>query len=120
MTINEATMEIEVSQYDYGVPIVFEAGKEQGFQVGERIIFKFDTDEIEDRTYEVKADDFTFALLLTKAEADALYDRDIRGFISIRYSIKRTRNGQFLDSLENEAGETIFKLKVKETVRYNG
>lgn len=114
MQINEKTYEITTSQYDYGVPIVFEAGKEQGFSIGDKIVFVFNTDKIEDKEFNVNTDDYTFNLSLTKEEADNLYKHKIGSFITIRYSVKRYSEGEFLETLVDS------KLIIQGTVKWNG
>jgi hypothetical protein len=114
MQINEKTYEITTSQYDYGVPIVFEAGKEQGFSIGDKIVFVFNTDKIEDKEFNVNTDDYTFNLFLTKEEADNLYKQKIGSFITIRYSVKRYSEGEFLETLVDS------KLIIQGTVKWNG
>lgn len=114
MQINEKTYEITTSQYDYGVPIVFEAGKEQGFFIGDKIVFVFNTDKIEDKEFNVNTDDYTFNLSLTKEEADNLYKQKIGSFITIRYSVKRYSEGEFLETLVDS------KLIIQGTVKWNG
>lgn len=114
MNINEATYEITTSQYDYGVPIVFDAGKDEGFQINDKIAFVFDTDAISDKTYTVNAEDFSFNLEFSKAEADALFSTDVKNDRQIRYSAKRYKDDQFLETLVDSV------LIVKGTVKFNG
>ena len=114
MQINEQTYEITTSQYDYGVPIVFEAGEEQGFQIGDKIIFVFDSDVIADKPFTVDESDYTLSLSLEKEEADALFAYNIVGYDWIRYSAKRYRDGQFLETLVDS------RLKITGTVKWGG
>lgn len=120
MTFNQNTYQITISQYDWGVPVVFEAGTLQGFQISDEIVFCFDIDSLNDKPYVVDNEKYSFEFKFEEEEANALYDHDIRGYTKIRYSIKRKRNGVFLESLENEKGDSVFDLIVKGTVRENG
>ena len=110
MTFDDYNNEISTYYGDYGVPIVFEAGKDEGFNIGDKVIFVFNTGAISDREYTVNADDYTFSLSLTKAEADTLFNQH-RGNIS--YSAKRySESGEFLETLINGM------LVAKETLQW--
>lgn len=114
MQINETNYEITTSQYDYGVPIVFEAGEEQGFSIGDKIVFVFNTDKIGDKIFTVNASDYTFPLTITKQEADELYKSKIGSYLTIRYSVKRYIESRFLETLIDS------RLIVQGTVKWNG
>lgn len=112
MYINERTFEITTSQYDYGVPVIFEAGTQQGFQINDTVIFTFDTDKIEDKIFTVDSEDYTFGMSLTKEEADSLQLSKLSSSTLIKYSIKRYREEQFLETLVDSV------LKIKATVKW--
>ena len=114
MTINEFTYEITTSHYDYGVPIVFEAGTEQGFSIGNEIIFIFDNEAISDKSFVVDKEKFTFNLALTKEEADSIQANMIRPYTTIKYSAKRYQSGQFLETLVDSI------LTVRDTLKWDG
>nr|WP_316621072.1 hypothetical protein [uncultured Ruminococcus sp.] len=107
MQFNETTNTITTYRYDYGIPITFDAGVEQGFSVGDQIVIVFDDDRIEDRDdITVNVEDFSFELKLTEKEAQAVIDRRV-----IPYSIKRMRDGKFLETLLN--GNIEFRSTLK-------
>ena len=106
MQFNQTTNTITTYRYDYGIPITFDAGVEQGFSVGDQIVIVFDDDRIEDREKTVSVEDFSFELKLTEEEAQAVCDRRV-----IPYSIKRMRDGKFLETLLN--GNIEFKSTLK-------
>lgn len=107
MQFNESTNTITTYRYDYGIPITFEAGVDQGFSVGDQIVIVFDDDRITDRDdITVNKEDFSFELKLTKEEAQAVIDRRV-----IPYSIKRMRDGRFLETLLN--GNIEFRSTLK-------
>lgn len=106
MQFNETTNTITTYRYDYGIPITFDAGVEQGFSVGDQIVIVFDDDRIKDREKTVNAEDFSFELKLTEKEAQAVSDRRV-----IPYSIKRMRDGKFLETLLN--GNIEFRSTLK-------
>ena len=114
MQINETTFDIYAYQYDWGVPVNFEAGKNQGFSIGDQIIFTFGVDTIADKIFDVSVDDFTFALAFTKQEADSVSLDKFAGFKKIPYSAKRYRGGQFLETIVNA------NLIIGKTVRWEG
>ena len=114
MQINEKNYEITTSQYDYGVPVVFEAGEAQGFQIGDKIVFVFQNDVIEDRIYTVSTSDYSFNFALEKAEADNLLATAVKNPVSVRYSVKRYVDDQFLETLVDS------KLIVKNTLKWDG
>ena len=106
MQFNETTNTITTYRYDYGIPITFDAGVEQGFSVCDQIVIVFDDDRIEDREKTVSVEDFSFELKLTEEEAQAVSDRRV-----IPYSIKRMRDGKFLETLLN--GNIEFRSTLK-------
>lgn len=106
MQFNQTTNTITTYRYDYGIPITFDAGVEQGFSVGDQIVIVFDDDRIEDRKKTVNVEDFSFELKLTEKEAQAVSDRRV-----IPYSIKRMRDGKFLETLLN--GNIEFRSTLK-------
>lgn len=106
MQFNETTNTITTYRYDYGIPITFDAGVEQGFSVGDQIVIVFDDDRIEDCEKTVSVEDFSFELKLTEEEAQAVSDRRV-----IPYSIKRMRDGKFLETLLN--GNIEFRSTLK-------
>ena len=114
MIINESTFEITTSQYDYGVPVVFEAGTEQGFQLGDKIVFCFDTDAIGDKTFTVSRSDYAFELALAKEEADALFAKSLIYRVPIRYSAKRYVEGHFLETLVDSTLTVASTVKMEE------
>ena len=91
---------------------MFEAGKEQGFSIDDKIVFVFQTDKIEDKEFTVNKDDFTFELSLTKEEADSLFRTSVGNYATIKYSAKRYVEGQLLDTLVDSV------LLVCGTVKY--
>ena len=99
MQIDDKTYEITTSQYDYGVPVVFEAGTQQGFQINDKIAFVFQTDIIADKEFTVNTEDYSFSLALTKMEAESLLNHAVKNAVSVRYSDKRYVNNQFLETL---------------------
>lgn len=106
MQFNETTNTITTYRYDYGIPITFDAGVEQGFSVGDQIVIVFDDNRIEDREKTVNVEDYGFELKLTEEEAQAVSDRRV-----IPYSIKRMRDGKFLETLLN--GNIEFRSTLK-------
>ena len=114
MQINENTFDIYAYQYDWGVPVNFEAGKDQGFSIGDQIVFTFGVDTIADKVFDVSVDDFTFALAFTKQEADSVSLDKFAGFKKIPYSAKRYRGGQFVETIVNA------NLIIGKTVRWEG
>ena len=114
MQINENTFDIYAYQYDWGVPVNFEAGKAQGFSINDQIVFTFGVDTIADKIFDVSTDDFTFALAFTKEEADSISLERFAGFKKIPYSAKRYRGGQFLETIVNA------NLIIGKTVRWEG
>ena len=114
MKIDERTYKITTSQYDWGVPIVFEAGEEQGFSIGNKIIFVFDTDMIEDKEFEVSREDYSFNLTLEKEEAENLYKIKLKSPRTIHYSVKRYSEGNFLETLVDSL------LIVEGTLKWDG
>lgn len=118
MRFNKSSYEMTATQYDWGIPITFEVSSDQGFHIGDKIIFVFNTDHIATRVFTVDKELFSFDFALSKPEADSLFDCQIEKPRSINYSIKRLRDEDFLESLENVRGNTIFKLVIKETIRY--
>ena len=114
MKINPETFDIEVSSKDYGLPIIFELDK--GFQVGDKIIFCFEkylNDDDFSFTVDQDLNDISFVITKTQAEL-------IKNVPKIKYSIKHYRNNVFLDSLENDFGESMFNLIIKGAVPYHG
>lgn len=114
MQINDKTMEITTSQYDWGVPVVFEAGTAQGFNINDKIIFTFNNDNIADRVYTVNIAQYTFNLALTKQEADSLFSSKIGAYLPIKYSVKRYVANQFLETIVDST------LKVVGTLKWEG
>lgn len=107
MKINEETFDLEVSQWDYGVPVVFELDKD-GFLVGDKIVFVFDigTEKIE-IPFDVNENKDPIELVLTKIQSEKIINKP-----TIPYSIKHYRNNKFLDTLVDA------KLKVRKTIRW--
>ena len=124
--LDENTYEITMTQYDFGVPITLDAYKADGFNVGERVVFVFRTDKIASKMFDIDEEEYKINLVFDEAEVNRLFDRNIETHRNIRYSIKRYKwdeeqqKYQFLESLENDNGESVFNLKVTGTVRYNG
>lgn len=113
--LGKHTGNLKTFQGDYGTPVIFKAGADQGFQQGEVVIFTFENDAISDKEYAVIAEDFTLSLALTKPEADALYSGDISGYFRIPFSAKRySESGVFLETVLNGF------LFVYETVEWGG
>lgn len=109
MKINENNYEITTTQYDYGVPIMFEAGKDEGFNIGDTIIFTFSSPAISTKYYQVNSDDFSFGLALTKEEADSVFPNK-----HIYYSAKRYSEGNFLETLVDS------RMTFTPTVKWKG
>lgn len=96
------TGNLRMFQWDYGVPVNFLAGAEQGFQIGEKIIFVFETEAINDKEFTVNAEDFSLSLKLEKSESDALYAEAVNGYNKIAFSAKRySAAGAFLETVLN-------------------
>lgn len=123
MTFNNDTYEITMSQYDFGVPIMLDAGAEEGFHDGETVVFCFQNDRLDDKPCAIHLDEegkCKITLVFDKEEMDGLFDDQIPTFRNIKYSVKRYKGTEFLESLENSNNESIFNLKVKGTVKYDG
>lgn len=102
-------------QGDYGTPVVFLAGKDQGFLQGETVIFVFDNLAIADKEFSVNADDFSFELELEKSEANTLYNGIVNDYIRIPFSAKRySASGVFLETVLNGF------LFIDQTVEWDG
>lgn len=102
-------------QGDYGTPVIFKAGAEQGFTQNEYVIFTFETPAIADKEFKVNAEDFTLSLKLDESEADALYDGTVQGYARFAYSAKRySQSGVFLETVLNGY------LYVDQTVEWDG
>ena len=99
MIFNAKTYEITMSQYDFGIPIIFEAGAEQGFSINDEIVFLFDTPKLANKTYQVDKEDYSLPFYFTKAEANIIFDRSVKGFRHIKYSVKRYAKGQYLETI---------------------
>lgn len=115
MYINENTYEISVNQYDYGIPIHFSC--EDGFENGDKIIFAFSNENLNDKEYTVNSSDFSFDFVLTKQEADGLFNSELRFDTYFDYSIKHKRGTAFLDSLKNDVGKSVFRFVIQRTVK---
>lgn len=112
MQIDEYNFDITTYQYDYGIPIVFEARLEDGFSMGDELIVAFNDERIEDREGNIiDSDDYSFDFALTKTEADSVFDYGVKNQMSIPYTVKRYQNGQFLETLVN--ANIIFRGTVK-------
>lgn len=92
---------IETYKNDYGIPINFEC---EDFQVGDMIVFTCDNYAINDKTFTVDNEEYSFGLEFTEYEATHAKAGEYK------YSFKQYRNNQFLDTLLNG------KLIIKETV----
>ena len=91
MTINEKTFEITTSQWDYNIPVHFQAhcNDEQGFRIGDKIIFLFNSDKIDNREYVVDNEEYEFNFALTENEANTVFSKRLITRDSISYSIKK-------------------------------
>lgn len=108
---NNHKKELSMYRYDYGVPVVFDAGESEGFSIGDKIIFVFASDVIADKVFVVNKSDFSFELKLTKDEADRLPAKPTK----IHYSAKRyNESNNFLETLIDS------DLEVKGTVKWQG
>lgn len=102
MQINESNFNITTYQNDWGIPVIFEARTEDGFALGDELAIIFNDSRIADRTgILITNDAFTFEFKLAEAEASGLFDGTIRNQLSIPYSVKRARDGQYLETLVN-------------------
>lgn len=112
MQIDEYNFDITTYQYDYGIPIVFEARLEDGFSMGDELIVAFNDKRIKDREGNIiDSDNYSFDFALTKSEADSVFDYGVKNQMPIPYTVKRYRNGQFLETLVN--ANIIFRGTVK-------
>ena len=123
MKINEKTYEITMSQFDYGIPIGFEADTEQYFAVGDTIVFCFKTEKIADKEFPIEQNGiengkFRFNLAFTKEEANALFQKPLPKYAVIPFSIKRFNGEEYLETLENTNGEVVFKLVIMGTIKH--
>lgn len=102
MTIDKA-FNLYVYQYDYGIPVVFTAKRDKGFLVNDQIVFVFNTHALQEKTFTVDSESFSFEFALTEREAQQLYAclKDKEKEQVIPYSIKHYRNGVFVDTLKN-------------------
>ena len=101
MKINEQNLNITVCQRDFGVPIFFEIIPDEGVSiVGETYVLVFD-DKISDRTEVAESEDFKMRFVISKEEADTMFSDDIVNPYKIPYSLKRYKNGEYLDTLVN-------------------
>jgi hypothetical protein len=114
MEINDINYTITTNQYDYGVPIHFDAGVEEGFSIGDRIVFCFDSEHIDDKTFIVDKENFSFDMALKKSEADTVFSTLLQRQRYIPYSVKRYKHGEFLETIVNS------KITFKNTVKWEG
>lgn len=109
--ISETRGDLLVRKWDYGVPVIFLAGKEEGFSIDEKIVFTFKNDIIPDKDFIVNKNDYSFELSLSKEEADTLANANRSMFA---YSIKHySKDGVFLDTLIDGW------LKIQDTLRWS-
>lgn len=86
---------------DWGIPIIFSAYTTEGFDVGDTVVFVTQDDIIPAKTWKIASAGFEFPLRFTEEEARKLSEKPCR------YSFKRYRNGQYLETLAN--GNIIIK-----------
>lgn len=109
--ISKTRGDLLVHKWDYGVPVIFLAGKEEGFSIDEKIVFTFKNDIIPDKEFIVNRNDYSFELSLTKEEADTLANANRSIFA---YSIKHySEDGVFLDTLIDGW------LKIQDTLQWS-
>lgn len=96
------TYRLVTTQYDYGVPVTFKAGVEQGFLRDDIIIFAFQNEIIPNKEFTVDSDDYEIELSLSEDEAKKLVNYAIgpEGCEKVYYSAGRRRAG--------ESDETLF------------
>ena len=100
MTITD-NYDIIVNQWDYGVPVIFEVVPDEGVSlIGDVLVLAFEN-HIEDREKPVTEDDNTISFALKDSEAESIYDGKIVNPYKIPYSLKRYKEGQYLDTLLN-------------------
>lgn len=115
MIYNNYNNSLTTYKHDYGVPVIFLAGDDQGFAVGEKIVFEFiineKTSEKLIKEFVVDTADFSFNLKLTKEEAEQLAAAGKRVF---NYTVKRySSTGQYLQTLFNST------LTINSTIKYD-
>lgn len=109
--ISETRGDLLVHKWDYGIPVIFLAGKEEGFSIDEKIVFTFKNDIIPCKEFVVNKINYSFELLLTKEEAEILANSDRSMFA---YSIKHySKDGVFLDTLIDGW------LKIQDTLQWS-
>ena len=93
--------EFDIVSYngDWGIPIIFSATHDDGFDIGDTVVFVAQDVIIPAKTWLVDKDDFEFSFLFTEQEAKALVRK------SYRYSFKRYRNGEYLETRSIEFTE---------------
>ena len=114
MTIDDNFL-ITTDHYDYGIPVIFELAPENPeiSLVGDEIRLVFESDVIERRHKLIETDDdTTLSFALTKEEADNIFNGELVERLLIPYSLKRYREGQYLDTLVNS------NLKIVGTVKW--
>lgn len=114
MKINESNFDITVCQYDWGVPIIFNLVPDTGLSIiGETAVLTFGG-VIDDRVESIDSDNFDFPFSLTEEEADSLFTSGVVNPHKIPYSLKRYKNGQYLDTLFDA------NLIITRTVKWDG
>lgn len=108
MTIDKK-LNITVYQYDYGVPVIFDAKYQKGWLNGDKVVFAIEG--IEDKEYTVQFSDsvpdeekvYSFEFKFTEEEAAALFGGEIpvNAYHQIPFSIKQHRDGVLLDTIKN-------------------
>lgn len=98
-------VEIHTDRGDYGIPIIFTAAVKDGFNVGDDIVFVVEGDLIE-KTWTIDSSEYEFAFSFTQEDVEKLIDGQYR------YSFKRYRNGQYLETLQNGY------IVIRETVQW--
>ena len=103
MQIDEYTFNIETYQGDWGIPVPFTAKTEKGFAIGDEIRLIIDLGGgryiTDSWTVDNPVTDFSFKL--TEQQASDLFSGDIKNRVSFPYSIKRYRDGEYLDTIKD-------------------
>lgn len=115
MVYNQCDNSLSTYKHDYGIPVMFKAGDEQGWAVNEKVVFEFvvneKTDEKLIKGYVVDSANFQFGFKLTKAEAERLAATNKRVF---SYTVKRlSPTGKYLQTLFNST------LTINSTIKYD-
>lgn len=97
----DAKFNITAYQWDWGTPVIFNLVPDQGLSIiGETVALTFESG-IAEISALIDSDDFDFPFSLTKDEADNLFSNQVVNPQKIPYSMKRYKDGQYLETLFN-------------------